>query len=952
MMRKKSFGKLAVVFALAALMLFGLCVCSKSSGSTASSTTAQTAATTTASTAAATTAAPAAETKVETPAATETKVETPVAETKVEEPVVEEKVEEPVVEEKVEEIAAETKVEEPVVEEKVEEIAAETKAEEPVTVDENLQVADDGTISGTYEYGDFASASFVMEGSKATIKYPAKYIYKEDIDTFMAECLAKYPSLSAVTYEVPEDGTLVISYPEEIVGGLASKLGILDTLNETITSYIDAYVETVIAAAKQVTPEAVEEVVETAVEEVSSAVSHVYADTLTYKGLSTSIVVDSTQATLTVPEGIEKDDIDVCAALVLAAYPDQASLVTYSFENGVLTLTYPEQNEEFLLSILDTLKEGGMYLIDLYGEVEEAVEEVAAEVDAAIETIDEVIETAEEIINGFEFAVEEDGTIRCTFNYRDSVYAAVTLEEDKCTVVYPTQYITKADIDTFMAEMVAEYGSYLENVYYDVPEEGTLVIYFDGDYVGGTYYRLNVLDELDKDVTAYIDELVAELEKEVEVVITEEAEASVAEESHVYADTLTYKGVTSTIVVDSTSASFTIPAGMTEEDLDAVVWFVNYMYPAEASLLTYSVDGGVITVSYPEQNDEFLRAALSVIRDEAMAIIDQLPAETETAVAEASVETAVEAAPAVEEEEAEAPVYAETLVYKDVASSVAVYTTYSTFTLPEGMSAADVAAVAEMVTAAYPAEASLLTYALDGDVLTVYYPEQNEDFLAAAVDVVRAEAMALIDSIEQAKAPVVKAEAEEAKVEAPVETAPVAAVEETKAEETAVAAVEETKAEEAVPAPVAPVVAPVVAEKAEKAKNFSVSLAATPKFNLSGKWDSPFVAGFGIRADYSFGAFAVGLKGQFDLSSYAQAAVYGKYAFVSNEKFDVYFLLGGGATFGLGANKGISGLVEAGLGFEYKIADSFSVFGEAAGQWSISNPGIEVGATVGAKIKF
>ena len=931
MMRKKSFGKLAVVFALAALMLFGLCVCSKSSGSTASSTTAQTAATTTTSTAAATTtAAPAAETKVETPAATETKVETPAAETKVEEPAVEAKVEEPV---------AETKVEEPVVE---------TKVEETAVVDENLKVADDGTISGTYEYGDLASASFVMEGSKATIKYPAKYIYREDIDTFMASCLAKNPSLlSAVTYEVPEDGTLVINYPEEIVGGLASKLGILDTLNETITSYIDEYVQSVIAAAETAATEVVEKVTETAVEEAEPAVSHVYSDTLTYKGLSSTIVVDSTQATLTVPEGIDKDDIDVCAAIVLAAYPDQASLVTYSFENGVLTLTYPEQSDEFLLSILDTLKEGGMYLIDLYGEVEEAAAEAEAEVDAAFEKIDEVIDTASEIIEGIDLTVDEDGTIRCTFNYRDLAYASVTLEEDKCTIVYPTQYVTKADIDAFMAEMVAEYGAYLENVYYDVPEEGTLVIYFDGDYVGGTYYRLNVLDELDKDVTAYIDELVAELQKDLdeindqlEVVIAEEIEAAPAEESHVYADTLTYKGVTSTIVVDNSSASFTIPEGMTAEDLDAVVWFVNYMYPAEASLLTYSVDGGIVTVSYPEQSDEFLSAALTVLRDEAIAIIDQLPAQTETAVAEAP----VEAAPAPVEEKAEEAVYAETLVYKDVASSVAVYTTYSTFTLPEGMSAADVAAVAEMITAQYPAEASLLTYSLDGDVLTVYYPEQTEEFLVAAVDVVRAQAMVLIDKIDAAKATVVKAEAEETEVEAPV-----AAVEETKPAETAPVAAEETK----VPAPVAPVVAPAVDEKAAKAKNFSISLAATPKFNLSGKWDKPFVAGFGLRADYSFGAFAVGLKGQFDLSSYVQAALYAKYAFVSNEKFDVYFLVGGGATFGLGNNAGtFSGLAEAGLGFEYKITDMFSIFAEGGVQYSFKNPGLEAGATVGAKIKF
>ena len=1015
MMRKKSFGKLAVVLALAALMLFGLCVCSKKD--TTTSTTTQ-AATTTAQT---TTTTPAKEA-----------VTTPV-ETKVEETPVETKVEETPVETKVEETAVTT--------EKVETAVETAPVEEASPVEapaekEAVKVADDGTISGSYSYNDYASASFVMEGSKATITYPAHYIYKEDIDSFMALCVEKYPEyLSSVYYEIPEDGTLVIYYPEEFVGGLYYRLGVLDYLNGVITSYIDAYVASVVSeATAEMTVESADEGLvysytldykgvrseiraystyavvtvpegmteedimavkdmlvaqypaeaalvtyklegdtltlmypeqssefiiavvnalryeavalidslssQPELEEVPTEGGHVYAGTLSYKGLSTTITLDNTMATLTVPAGIEKDDIDAVAYIVSAAYPEESSLVTYSFENGVLTLYYPEQTDEFLLSSLSALKEGGMYLVDLYGEVETAVAEAAETVIETVvqvaDAVEAVVDTAKALVEGFDLVVEEDGTIRATFNYHDFAYASVVVEEDMATITYPAQYIASSDIDAFMAEAVAEFPELLENVYYDVPADGTLVIYFPGDYVGGTYYRLSVLDELDEEVTAYIDALVADLEAETEV---EEVTAA-ALEGPVYAETLTYRGVTSSVVVDKTYASFTIPAGMDKDDIEAVAELVNYLYPAEASLLTYSIDGDTLTVTYPEQRGEFLLSALTVLREEAVALIDDILAYEETAVAEA---------PAVEK----GAVYEDTLYYKNVTSKVAVYNTYAVLTLPEGTGASDVKAVADMIAAEYK-EAALVTYTLDGNTLTLSYPEQSDAFLLGAVKVLRAEAVAYIDSLDKT---VVKAEA-------PVE-APAVAETVTVPAETVVAAAE---AEATAPAPletpaapveaVSPVSAPVVAEKEKAFKGFSIAATATPKYNIKHSdygWANGFVAGFGLRAEAELGSsFALGLKGQYDLTSYAMAGAYVRWTFASLDKFDFYALVGGGVTFGIGANKGqVAALVEAGLGVDYRLTENFSIFAEVTGQWTINKkPGIEVGGTVGFKYTF
>lgn len=139
--------------------------------------------------------------------------------------------------------------------------------------------------------------------------------------------------------------------------------------------------------------------------------------------------------------------------------------------------------------------------------------------------------------------------------------------------------------------------------------------------------------------------------------------------------------------------------------------------------------------------------------------------------------------------------------------------------------------------------------------------------------------------------------------------------------------------------------------------SFSIGTSFISKSNINYKeigWGSSFVAGAGLRTEAGLGdSFALGLKGQYDLSGYSQAAAFFRWIFLSRDKFDFYALLGGGVTFGVGVNKGqLTGLLEAGIGNDLSITKKFSVFEEIAVQWSIKNPGIEVAGSIGTKYTF
>lgn len=317
---------------------------------------------------------------------------------------------------------------------------------------------------------------------------------------------------------------------------------------------------------------------------------------------------------------------------------------------------------------------------------------------------------------------------------------------------------------------------------------------------------------------------------------------------------------------------------------------------------------------------------------------DTTPAVTEETEVEEKAEVADET-PAEEEATPEAEVYYSfPYSYNGYSSYLEIADTYTTLTVPEGVSDEDVAAVAAMISETYPDESSLITYSIAGGTLTLYYPRQTREYIDSIVPFVEAEAMTLLDMY-----PVASEE------ETVVEEAPVAA------EETA--AVSEVKTGETVPleAPAVTVMEEkAVSEKGSFIKNWSIAAYAEPKFNITSGWESPFVLGFGLRGEASFSEkLAMGLKLQYDMSAYLETSLYLKWTFAELDKAGFYLRGGAGATFGIGANRGqYAFLFDAALGMDYNFTSSLSLFAEITGEWSIPRPGLELGAAVGLKYTF
>ena len=575
--------------------------------------------------------------------------------------------------------------------------------------------------------------------------------------------------------------------------------------------------------------------------------------------------------------------------------------------------------------------------------------------------------------------------------------------------------------ENFGLEEVQKCASVINEVF---PVEASLVTYsLVGDTLVLTYpeqteeFLILALNTLREEAMAVIDSIYEEVVEAAEEVSGEVVSASEEEKTETAATeenkdgfflsfTYSYGGYTTDITVSPTEATLTVPEGLGYELITAVSEYVVSSFPAEAALIAYGFDGNKVVLTYPEQTEEYIIAILPYVEEK---VIDyfgifglESEAEVEKAIEEESVSVSMITEPVKESEEAvalvivaeepaieeegktEEAVYSDTLAYNGLSTKLEVYTTHASLTIPAGVTAEDILRVVEMINSSYRNEASLVTYSISGDTVVLTYPEQTEEFLLLALDVLRNQAMAYIDSLAQktaveavpeaasvtetaaasekekvteaATAPETEKVTETASAPEKEKTTEAATVpEKEKVTETVVSAEEGKKTEQdAVPSfEVSPVSVPVVSNRAEKALRFSVAAVAVPKFNLNGGWANPFVAGFGLRAEMGIGSFAFGLKGQYDLSSYILAEVYGRWNFICREKVDFYALAGLGAAFGVGANSSVISFVsEVGAGAEWKAFSHVAFFGEVTGQWSVSKPGFEIGATVGVKANF
>lgn len=264
----------------------------------------------------------------------------------------------------------------------------------------------------------------------------------------------------------------------------------------------------------------------------------------------------------------------------------------------------------------------------LKAEVEAVVPEVVEDVEEVeeIEVVEPVFEETTFYVYGY--GVENKWT--------DGYFESRTLDKG---------LVSASDVQSFALYELEKYP-YLENavVFSLVPDGFALSYDLDiniSDYI--SLYR----DELTQYVTALF----------TPVEVAETVEVEKVEESVPYFSTIfTYKGITSNVTAYSDNAVITIPEGVTLSDISTIASMLVSAYP-EASFVEYRVDGDNLLLTYPEQSEEFIQAAVALLEKEAKALIDSLTKE------EVSSPVVVEEVPVVEVEPE--PVVAEPVVVEE-----------------------------------------------------------------------------------------------------------------------------------------------------------------------------------------------------------------------------------------------------------------------------------------------
>ena len=473
-------------------------------------------------------------------------------------------------------------------------------------------------------------------------------------------------------------------------------------------------------------------------------------------------------------------------------------------------------------------------------------------------------------------------------------------------------------------------------------------------------------------------------------------ETSLSEEEHTedsdgvfYEGFYSYNGYESYVTVTGTRATLTFdPDIIKREDIDAVAALISSVYPSQASLITYSVYDDTVTLNYPEQSEEYLLSVLAFVSLKAEEILDMYPLTGVDSVEEITVEETPS-----EEHEAEqsAPVYSETLGYMGYLTTITVYDSHAELTIPSSITYDDILFVVSICNKEY-SEASCVTYEVDDGVLYLYYPAQSESFLIAAVKALAEKAVAVIDSLFAEVRTESTAEIEEVQVSET--TSPVTVsddetplkeekkeIVETALDEDKIVEVGKTEIVEtpltdgngvsanvpsddgkkssdvSVTSSDSDVFSPAPSSestgKGENIRRFSVSAVFRPKLSFKEGWPSPFVAGFGVRTEAGLSSsFSMGIGAEYDLSAYMIASLYARWIFARYGKGDFYLKFGGGAAFGIAPNAGQAAFfAELTIGAQYRIKDSFSLFGEVTGEWSkITGPAVS--CAFGAAYRF
>ena len=376
------------------------------------------------------------------------------------------------------------------------EITPEETEEDDVYKTDDLTISNDGTVTAIYNYRGLAEAKVVMTDTETTVFYPAEYIYKSDIDSFMALASSVYPEIAKeITYSIAEDGKLVITYPKELLGGTYYKLETLAYANDEVTAYADSILLSLIEnLTEEVKAEEVEEVEEVVVETEELPV---FSTIFSYKNYKSNIVAYTDHATLTIPEGVTESDIAYIASELVKAYP-VASEVEYSIDGDTLLVTYPTVTEEFVALAVTELENDAVALINSLTPVVKAEEKS-----------EEAVETEE---------LPVFSTIFSYKNYKSNIVAYT----DHATLTIP-EGVTESDIAYIASELVKAYPVASE-VEYSIDGDTLLVTY---PTVTEEFVALAVT-ELENDAVALINSLTPVVKAEEVVVIEPEKEEVVA----------------------------------------------------------------------------------------------------------------------------------------------------------------------------------------------------------------------------------------------------------------------------------------------------------------------------------------------------------------------------------------------------------------------------------------
>ena len=234
-----------------------------------------------------------------------------------------------------------------------------------------------------------------------------------------------------------------------------------------------------------------------------------------------------------------------------------------------------------------------------------------------------------------------------------------------------------------------------------------------------------------------------------------EEETSESVEAPLCIACFSYRGVDADITAYGDHAVISFTSDVDEDDVLYCAELLMETYP-ESAAVEYRIEGSRVTLSYPAQGRDVLTSVIAALEGDAEYLIDSFkniqPFETvalkdAAAEAEKASVSQQEEAPLVTMKEAEAPLYFLSFSYRGIEADVTAYTDHAIVTLPEGTTDDDITECAALFEKSYPEAAAVTTYDFYEDVLMLYYPETDGEFIEYAVFLLASEAEYYIDSL-------------------------------------------------------------------------------------------------------------------------------------------------------------------------------------------------------------